>query len=77
MAYRFLVVFFLFVFELATSQPIRPTTLNFGKLVQCDLKRTETIKCGRHGEGRRRRRFKKAEEKSDFGALSAVNGLRS
>ena len=39
--YRFLVVFFLFVFVLATSHPIRPTTLIFGKLVQCDLKRTE------------------------------------
>ena len=39
--YRFLVVFFLFVFVLATSHPIRPTTLIFGKLVQCDLERTE------------------------------------
>ena len=39
--YRFFVVFFLFVFVLATSHPIRPTTLIFGKLVQCDLERTE------------------------------------
>ena len=52
--YRLLVVFFLFVFESATSHSIRPITLIFGKLARCDLERVDVfwkfslITCGKY-----------------------------